>query len=93
MRSDSGWVISCEAAFSDVETSVGLVRPMPPSLAGRESKLRSRLLGACLPLRAGMRRVEIMSSRGCKKLLMFGMVRASCVHLLVKPCVKAANAE
>ena len=90
MRSDSGWVISCEAANSEVETSVG---PIPPSLAGRESKLRSRLLEACLPLRAGMRRVEIMSSRGCKKWLMFGMVRARCVHLLVKPCVKVANAE
>ena len=38
-------VVACEAAYSEVETSVGLVRPILPSLAGRESKLCSRLLG------------------------------------------------
>ena len=76
MRSQSGFVTDFEAGYSDSESFVGLTRPIPPNLEGRANRLRSRSLGGALPVRAGIRFDLIMSSRGCSKWLMFGMVCA-----------------
>ena len=69
-------VTDFESGYSDSDSSVGLIRPIPPNLEGRANSLRSRLLGGAFPVRAGIRFDLIMSSRGCSKWLMFGMVRA-----------------
>ena len=74
------------------DRSVGLIRAKPPRRAGRASKSRSESLGEGLPVRAGMKWNLRVSSRGWKRWPVDGMVRVRKVHLLTKPCVKAACA-
>ena len=76
MRSQSSFVTNFEAGYSDSESFVGLTRPIPPNLEGRAKRLHSWSLGGAFPVRAGMKFDLIMSSRGCNRWLMFGMVRA-----------------
>ena len=65
-----------EAEYSDSESFVGLTTPIPPNLERTANRLHSRSLGGALPVRAGMKFDLIMSSRGCNRWLMFGMVQA-----------------
>ena len=67
MRSQSGLVTDSEAGYSDSGSFVGLIKPIPPSLAGRASRSRSGSFGGALPVRAGIRLNLTMSSRSCSK--------------------------
>ena len=44
----------------------GLLKAIPPSLAGSEKRFRSGLLGGGLPVRAGISEWRILSSNGCR---------------------------
>ena len=65
-----------EAANSKADRLVGMVKPRPPSLGGKEKRSHSRSPGGALPVRGGIRFDLIMSSMGVKNVLMFGTVLA-----------------
>ena len=92
MRATSDAVILLEALYSEEQVSVGLVMLSPPRRAGRMKSSLSRELIDFLPVIAGRRRFRMESSRGCRALAMFGVVRVRWVHLLERPWVKAAYA-
>ena len=73
MRSYNGFV---EASNSMADILVGMVKPRPPSLGGKDRSRRSRSPGGALPVRDGIRFDLIMSSMGVKNVLMFGTVLA-----------------
>ena len=66
--------------------------PRPPSRAGSANKFLSVSLKAFWPVRCGRKTLRMVSSRGLMSSAMFGVVLARYVHLLVSPCVNAANA-
>ena len=76
MRSYNGFVAVVEASNSMADRLVGMVKPRPPSLGGKDRSSRSRSPGGALPVRDGMRFDLIMSSMGVKNVLMFGTVLA-----------------
>ena len=53
-----------------------VVIPTPPRLAGRAKISLSLLPTPSLPVRAGLNLFLMMSSRGCNKYAIFGMVRS-----------------
>ena len=75
MRSYNGFVTVIEASNSMADRLVGMVKPRPPSLGGKDRSSRSRLPGGALPVRDGIR-FDLMSSMGVKNVLMFGTVLA-----------------
>ena len=75
MRSLSGSVVRSEAEYSLSEALVGLEMAMPPSLSGRAKRSRSRSPGGALPVREGRNSVLMRVSRGCRRELMWGVVR------------------
>ena len=76
MRSYNGFVTVIEASNSMADRLVGMVKPRPPSLGGKDKSSRSRSPGGALPVRDGIRFDLIMSSMGVKNLPMFGTVLA-----------------
>ena len=74
MRSYDGCVSVIEAA--NPNRLVGMVKPRPPSLGGKDKRSHSRSPGGALPVRDGIRFDLIMSSMGVKNVLMFGTVLA-----------------
>ena len=52
-----------EARCSEDERVVGLTMPRPPSLTGRARSSRTVSLGGALPVRAGISRERMQSSR------------------------------
>ena len=67
MRSYNGCVTAIKAASSKADRLVGMVKPRPPSLGGKDKRSRSRSPGGALPVRDGIRFDLIMSSMGVKK--------------------------
>ena len=76
MRSYNGFVTVVEASNSMADRLVGMVKPRPLSLGGKDRSSRSRSPGGALTVRDGMRFDLIMSSMGVKNVLMFGTVLA-----------------
>ena len=76
LRLYNGFVTVIEASNSMADRLVGMVKPRPPSLGGKDKRSHSRSPGGALPVRDGIRFDLIMSSMGVKNLLMFGTVLA-----------------
>ena len=55
MRSYNGIVTLVEASNSMADRLVGMVKPRPPSLGGKDRSSRSRSPGGALPVRDGIR--------------------------------------
>ena len=92
IRATRGAVRRWEAWKVLGDSTVGLRRPSPPSLTGRESRsLSSDEQGGC-PVRAGMKWWWMAFSRGRSRSWMSGIVRSRYDHRLDNPCVKAACA-
>ena len=62
MRSYNGFVALIEASNSMADRLVGMVKPRPPSLGGKDKSSHSRSPGGALPGRDGVRFDLIMSS-------------------------------
>ena len=75
MRSLSGSVVRSEAEYSRSEALVGLEMAMPPSLAGRAKRSHSRSPGGAFPVREGRNSDLMKVLRGCRRELMWGVVR------------------
>ena len=76
MRSLSGSDARSEERNCRSATLVGLKRAMPPSLSGSAKRSRSRSPGGALPVRVRSSSVLIVVSRGSRRVLMLGVVRA-----------------
>ena len=76
MRSLSGSNARSQERNCRSATLVGLKRAMPPSLSGSAKRSRSRSPGGALPVRVGSSSVLIVVSRGSRRELMVGVVRA-----------------
>ena len=89
MRSFRGADTSTEARYSVFGRSVGLTIPRPPSLTGNARSSRSESFGGGLPVKAGISRWRMQSSRSCSRGLMYGIVLDRKENLCTKPWVKA----
>jgi len=63
-----------EVSNSLEEELAGLTMPSPPRWAGRVKSSRSVSFGRALPVQAGMSLEWMISSRGCSRCSLFGVV-------------------
>ena len=87
-----GTVTAMDAVNSSVDALDGSIRPIPPNVASSESSLHSTSLGGDLPVNAGISFFQMVSSSGCRRWPMLGVVWAKYIHLLANPCVMEAYA-
>ena len=91
---DCGLVLSqahyCGEEPGEIQT--GLMIPSPLWHDGKVMRSLSSSLKAFWPVRDGRNCCQIVSSRGLKRSSRLGMVLERCVHLCIRPRVKAAYA-
>ena len=79
-----------DARYSEFPRDTGLTSPKPPNLGGNAKSSRSVSSGGALPVNEGMKCERIISSRGCRWVLILGIVLVRYDHLLIIPFLKAA---
>ena len=80
-----------EARNSLEKRLAGLIMPNPPRRAGREKSSCTGSLGGALPVQAGSRLVLMISSMGCSRGSLIGVVLERNVNLWTKPWIKASK--